>query len=108
MLRQRTNYALNDFDDNYSISDVNDLSMLSGSVRHMRSVTGVPFIEAGGLVMLPNTSQVMRQMAADSNQMIPESTAEPFSGSRRNSFEVGNSRVNFKPELEQEYLADKL
>lgn len=31
--RARTNYALNDFDDTYSVSDAADLSIISGSVR---------------------------------------------------------------------------
>ena len=58
-------YALNDFDDTYSVSDAADLSMMSESLRHMR---GLPFLEAGHKVAasLQPTSQVMQDMAANS------------------------------------------
>ena len=60
-------YALNDFDDTYSVSDAADLSMYSGSIRQSRS--GLPFLETGyGHVMqLEPSSKVMKQMAANSS-----------------------------------------
>ena len=49
ILRART-YALNDFDDEHSVSDMaGDLSMMSGSFRHNRFSNAVPYIEANVL-----------------------------------------------------------
>lgn len=54
-------YALNDFDDTYSVSDAVDLSMLSGS--YMR---GLQLMDSNQ--RMPNlvpTNQVMREMEAN-------------------------------------------
>jgi hypothetical protein len=63
MLHSRTNYALNDFDDNYSVSDAG-FSMVSGSINNMRLGSGVPFIEASHMTLM-STSKVMLEMAGD-------------------------------------------
>lgn len=62
LMRSRTNYALNDFDDNFSMSDAADLSMMNESFLQMRAVSGLPFIESG--LALQPTSEVMQAMAA--------------------------------------------
>jgi len=63
IMHSRTNYALNDFDDSYSVSDAG-LSMVSGSINNLRVVSGVPFIEASHMSLMP-TSKVMREMAGE-------------------------------------------
>ena len=68
LMRSRTNYALNDFDDNFSMSDAADLSMMNESFVMMRAVGGIPFIESG--MALPPTSQVMREMAASQTHSV--------------------------------------
>ena len=55
----RPSYALNDFDDTYSVSDTADRSMLSGSLRG-----SLPFIQAGRSAALEPTRKMMREMAA--------------------------------------------
>ena len=63
VLRART-YALNDFDDAHSVSDIaGDMSMMSGSFKHNRFSSAVPYIEANHLEPSRN---LMAGMAADS------------------------------------------
>ena len=54
-------YALNDFDDTYSVSDAVDLSMLSGS--YMRGLQ--PMDSSQRMPNLVPTNQVMREMEAN-------------------------------------------
>ncbi len=58
---RNNNYALNDFDDNYSVSEA-DLSMVSGSRGNFRGASGVPFIETNHTFLAPS-SQMMEDMA---------------------------------------------
>ena len=54
-------YALNDFDDSYSVSDAVDMSMLSGSYNR-----GLQLMDSNQ--RMPNlvpTNQVMREMEAN-------------------------------------------
>lgn len=78
-MRLRNNYALNDFDDNYSVSDA-DQSMISGSIHnHRRPVSGLPFLDASNFAMV-STSHMMREMAGDCLQGA--STAADEAGRR--------------------------
>ena len=69
----RSNYALNDFDDNYSESDMASHSMVSGSlVNSHRNFGGGSsnaahslFIDASGFVPMVPTSLLMRDMACE-------------------------------------------
>ena len=59
---RNSSYALNDFDDNYSVSEA-DLSMVSGSRGNFRAAaSGVPFIETNHTFLAPS-SQMMEDMA---------------------------------------------
>lgn len=70
VMRART-YALNDFDDEHSVSDIaGDISMMSGSFKHNRFSTAVPYIEAN---YLEPSRNLMAGMAADSTARNTES-----------------------------------
>ena len=88
-MRQRTNYALNDFDDNYSIDDIDHLSVMSGSTRNLRFSSGVPFIEANHLAP---SSKVMADMEVKPLQM----TGLPTIQSPRDSHMSGGSLPPFE------------
>ena len=57
-LIKRRSYMLNDFDDEHSVSDAADVSMMSGSRR--RISMGVPYVEA---THLEPSSKLMAGMA---------------------------------------------
>jgi len=65
---RNSNYALNDFDDNYSVSEA-DLSMVSGSQRNFRYGAGVPFIETNHTHLEPS-SKMMADMAASTVNIL--------------------------------------
>ena len=58
---------LNDFDDEHSVSEAADISMMSGSFRHAhnRISSGIPFIESN---YLEPSSKLMAAMAATSSK----------------------------------------
>ena len=66
-------YMLNDFDDNYSVSDAADLSVISGSLKHFGGFLGRSLVfEAGNQRNLQPTAQIMKEMAPEkisTNQM---------------------------------------
>ena len=89
-------YMLNDFDDNYSVSDAADLSVISGSLKHFgggymgRSLV----FEAESQRNLQPTAQIMKEMAPEkitSNQMaVHKQTSIVSRASRKSHLRTGS------------------
>ena len=59
-------YMLNDFDDNYSVSDAADLSVISGSLKHYGGILGRSLnFEAENQRNLQPTAKIMKEMAPE-------------------------------------------